>query len=99
MYSGFDREVRFEIIKQLGVLSTHATGWNKELNIISWTGGAPKFDIRDWDETHEHMSRCITLHEKEAAQLLKLLANELCNHEQLHELNMNKDDLLAFLKE
>ncbi|MEI3503270.1 MAG: PC4/YdbC family ssDNA-binding protein [Anaerovoracaceae bacterium] len=45
--------------------ATYPTGWRKELNLVSWNGGAPKYDIRDWDPDHERMSRGITLHEKE----------------------------------
>ena len=71
--SGFDREVRFNIVEHIGVLSTHSTGWNKELNLVSWNGGQPKYDIRDWDMDHEHMSRGVTLHEKEMRQIFELM--------------------------
>lgn len=73
MNNGFDREVRFEILEHIGVLSTHSTGWNKELNLVSWNGGQPKYDIRDWDLDHEHMSRGVTLHEKEMRQIFDLM--------------------------
>ncbi len=73
MNNGFDREVRFEILERIGIISTHPTGWNKELNIVSWNGGQPKYDIRDWDLDHEHMSRGVTLHEKEMRQILDLM--------------------------
>ncbi len=46
MNNGFDREVRFEILEHIGIISIHPTGWNKELNIVSWNGGQPKYDIR-----------------------------------------------------
>ncbi len=73
MNNGFDREVRFQILEHIGILSTHSTGWNKELNIVSWNGGQPKYDIRDWDLDHEHMSRGVTLHEKEMRQIFDLM--------------------------
>lgn len=73
MNTGFDREVHFEILEHIGVLSTHSTGWSKELNIVSWNGGQPKYDIRDWDLDHEHMSRGVTLHEKEMRQMFDLM--------------------------
>lgn len=72
--NGFDREVRFQIVEHIGVISTHSTGWNKELNIVAWNGGQPKYDIRDWDSAHEHMSRGITLTEKEMRTIGDLLA-------------------------
>ena len=35
-------EFQYEIVEELGVLSTSSKGWTKELNKISWNGGAPK---------------------------------------------------------
>ena len=97
--NGFDRDIRFEIVKHIGVLSTHSTGWKKELNLVAWNGGKPKYDIREWDIDHEHMTRGITLHEKEAAQLLKSLAGEFIEHKQLNELGIDNELLLGFLGE
>ncbi len=34
-------EIKFEIIKTLGVLSTSAKGWSKELNLVSWNDREP----------------------------------------------------------
>lgn len=73
MNSGFDREVHFEIVEQIGVISDHSTGWKKELNLVRWNGGQPKYDIRDWSPDHEHMSRGVTLHEKEMRHIFELL--------------------------
>ncbi|NLN48820.1 MAG: hypothetical protein GX154_07020, partial [Clostridiales bacterium] len=42
-------DIRFEIIKTIGVLSESAKGWTKELNLISWNGREPKYDLREWD--------------------------------------------------
>lgn len=69
-------EIVFDIRRVIGVLSTYPTGWKKELNIVSWNEGTPKYDIRDWDPDHKHMSRGITLHKDEAQQLENLLAAE-----------------------
>ena len=46
-------EIKFEIVKNIGVLSESSKGWTKELNLISWNGREPKYDIRDWDPEHE----------------------------------------------
>ena len=66
-------ELKYEIVKSLGVLSESPSGWTKELNLVSWNGGAVKYDIRDWDPAHEHMSRGVTLHEKEMRTVIELL--------------------------
>ena len=66
-------EIKYEIIEELGVLSESAKGWTKELNLISWNGGAPKYDIRDWAPEHEKMGKGVTLSEEEAKTLHKIL--------------------------
>jgi hypothetical protein len=35
-------EIKFEFIKNIGVLSKSASGWAKELNLISWNDREPK---------------------------------------------------------
>ena len=75
---GSSGKFSYEIVKKIGVLAKYPTGWTKELNMIAWNGSKPKYDIRDWDEKHESMSRGITLHPVEAEKLFQLL-NELEN--------------------
>ena len=41
-----NQELKFEIINQIGVISTSASGWNVELNRVSWNGNEPKYDVR-----------------------------------------------------
>ena len=66
-------DIRYAIIKHIGNLSESSRGWTKELNIISWNGGVPKLDIRDWAPEHEKMGKGITLSEEEAEKLAGLL--------------------------
>lgn len=68
-------EVTFSIKEHIGVISEMGNGWKKEVNKVSWNGGPVKLDIRDWDSTHERMSRGITLTEDAAEKLAKLLAD------------------------
>lgn len=65
-------EFKFSIIKQLGVLNSK-TSWKKELNLVSWSDREPKYDIRDWDENHEKMSKGITLDVDEIKKLKEIL--------------------------
>lgn len=65
--------ISFEIKAQLGVIQEYPTGWKKELNLVAWNGNSPKFDIRDWDPEHEHMSRGITLTEKEMTNMMNIV--------------------------
>ena len=50
-------DIKYDIVEELGVLSESAKGWTKELNLISWNGGTPKYDIRDWAPEHEKWCR------------------------------------------
>ena len=68
---------KFEIKKSIGTISTSAKGWKKELNLISWNGGQPKYDIRDWDPEHEKMGKGITLTEDELKSLFELIGQQL----------------------
>ena len=40
-------DIKFEIIKKIGGLSKSASGWGKQLNLISWNEREPKYDIRE----------------------------------------------------
>jgi len=67
-------EIKYEIIKHIGVLSENAKGWRKELNLISWNDRAPKYDIREWSPEHDKMGKGVTLSQEEIAELKQLLA-------------------------
>ena len=45
-------EFKYEIVKELGVISESAKGWTKELNLVSWNDKPPKYDIRAVSYTH-----------------------------------------------
>ncbi len=66
-------DIKYEIVKKIGVLSTSEKGWTKELNLISWNDRPAKYDLRDWDQQHETMSKGITLTKEEVAALKTLL--------------------------
>ena len=66
-------DFKYEIVEELGVLSENTKGWRKELNLISWNGAAPKYDIRDWSPEHEKMGKGVTLTEEEYESLKKLM--------------------------
>ncbi|QTM98315.1 hypothetical protein ERJ70_02680 [Sediminibacillus dalangtanensis] len=65
----------YEIIETIGVISESPKGWKKELNLVSWNGRDPKYDIRDWAPDHEKMGKGITLNKEEAENLKKALEN------------------------
>lgn len=69
-------DFNYEIIEEIGVLSTSSSGWTRELNLISWNGRPPKFDIRDWSPDHEKMGKGLTFSNEEL-QALQELINEM----------------------
>ena len=66
-------EFSYEIVEHIAVLSTSKTGWTKELNLVSWNGRAPKYDIREWAPEHAKMGKGVTLTDEEYAKLKELL--------------------------
>lgn len=67
----------YEIVNELGVISESAKGWRKEFNRISWNGGEPKYDLRDWSADHQKMGKGVTLTESEMRSLFELLGAEI----------------------
>ena len=68
-------DIKFEIKQEFGVLSESAKGWRKELNLVSWNGAEPKYDLRDWAPGHEKMGKGITMTMDELEALKKIMEN------------------------
>ena len=70
-------EVTFEIKEHLAVLNTSGNGWTREVNMVSWNGGAPKVDVREWSPEHDRMSKGITLTEPEAEKFARAIGQRM----------------------
>jgi len=66
-------DIKYDIVKEVGVVSESSTGWKKELNLISWNNREAKYDLRDWAPEHAKMGKGITLSVEELKELKKLL--------------------------
>ena len=66
-------ELKFEIKEHIGTVSESSKGWTKELNIVSWNGANPKFDLRDWAPEHEKMGKGLTFTNEELKNLRDIL--------------------------
>ena len=66
-------DFKYDIVEEIGVLSENAKGWRKEINLISWNGAAPKYDIREWAPDHEKMGKGVTLTKEDLETLKKLI--------------------------
>jgi len=66
-------EFSYEIVEQVGILSQSTSGWSRQINLISWNGRAPKYDIRDWAPGNEKMRKGISLSLEELKALKEIL--------------------------
>ena len=66
-------DFKFEIKKEIAVLSTSKSGWNRELNFVSWNEAAPKL-IFVIGLPITKMGKGITLTQEEAIILRELLS-------------------------
>ncbi len=66
-------ELKYEIVKEFGVLAESTKGWTKQFNLVSWNDKEPKYDIREWSPGHEKMGKGITLSNAEVEKLKEML--------------------------
>jgi len=66
-------DIKYEVIKKIGVLSKSASGWAKQLNLIRWNDRDAKYDIREWSPDGEKMGKGVTLSREEMVALKELL--------------------------
>lgn len=75
------KDIQHEIVIEIAVLSKSDSGYTKEVNLVSWNGAEPKYDIRSWSPDREKCGKGITLTADEAKSLLLALQNEFLNLE------------------
>ncbi|GGJ88268.1 hypothetical protein GCM10007063_08490 [Lentibacillus kapialis] len=68
-------DIKYEIIEHVAKLSESPKGWTKELNLVSWNGRDPKYDLRDWAPDKSKMGKGVTLTEEDMANLKDVLSN------------------------
>lgn len=61
-------EVSYKIVKPLIILQSSGK-FRKELNLVSWNGREPVYDLRGWNDDHSEMTKGITLSEEEFQEL------------------------------
>ena len=68
--------MEFEIYARCSALSAVNNGWTKELNLVSWGGREPVYDIRTWTEDHRRYGKGVTLTAEEMARLKQVLLDK-----------------------
>jgi hypothetical protein len=66
-------EIKYAIIKKIGVLSKSASKWTKEINLISWNDEDANYDIREWSPDRKKRGKGVTLSKEELSALKELL--------------------------
>jgi hypothetical protein len=66
-------EIKYEIVEKIGFISESSRGWKKELNLISWNGREPKYDLRDWAPEYDKMGKGITLTKDDLKSIREIL--------------------------
>ena len=66
-------EFSFKIEESVAVISTSKSGWNLELNKVSWGDRPAKYDLRSWSPDHQKMGKGLTFTEEELKSLKEKL--------------------------
>ncbi len=69
----------FQIVESLGTFSKSKSGWTTELNLVSWGGRDPKYDIRSWSPDHNKMGKGVRMRKEELIELKNLLSKTEIN--------------------
>lgn len=66
-------QVSWELLKEIAVLETSQNGWTKEINLVSWNGEKPKYDVRWWSPDKKKLGKGMTLTPEELSKLRDIL--------------------------
>ena len=66
-------EIKYEVVQRIAVLSQRPRGWERQLNLISWNDGDPKYDIRDWSPDGSKMGKGISMTKEDLIALKGIL--------------------------
>lgn len=71
------KSIDMKIPEEIAVLSVSGSGYTKEINLVSWNGAEPKYDIRSWSPGREKCGKGIVLTQGEAKNLFLALQKVL----------------------
>ena len=72
-----EKRVTCEIVEPIAVLSENEKGCTKEINLVSWNGAEPKFDIRNGHPGRVRSCKGITLTKEEIINLMDAMEEVL----------------------
>ena len=68
-----EKAITCEIVRPIAVLSENERGYTKEINLVSWNGGEPKYDIRNWHPGRVRSGKGIALTRDEIMNLMEAM--------------------------
>ncbi len=75
--ANFKKEFEFKIIERISTISDEKDTWPLELNLVSFNGEEPKYDLRRWNKNHTRMGRGTTLTLTELRNLFMVIETYL----------------------
>ena len=76
-----EKGITCEIVRPIAVLSENERGYTKEINLVSWNGADPKYDIRNWHPGRVRSGKGIALTKDEIINLMEALKEVLSDDE------------------
>lgn len=67
------KSIDMKITEEIAILSVSGSGYTKEINLVSWNGAEPKYDIRSWSPGREKCGKGLALTQTEAKNLFLAL--------------------------
>jgi len=75
------KDISCEIARRIAIIAVNDKGFSKEINLVSWNGAEPKYDIRNWHPGREKCGKGIKLSRDEALALMGALISEFGEEE------------------
>lgn len=69
------RDIKCEIIREIGIVSTSTGGWDKLFALVSWNDRKPKYEIREWSPDRDRCGKGVTLTSDDVNKLKEILTN------------------------
>lgn len=54
------KDLENKIVREIGILSTSSSGWDKVLTLNSWNGAELKYDLRAWNIDRDRCGKGVT---------------------------------------
>lgn len=71
------KDFTYEVKKTFVSVESGSDGWLLELNLVSWNGRSPVYDLRKWNSDHSKMGKGVSMSEEEVVSFLSESENIL----------------------